>query len=1344
MNRSRVTGDLTASGLLYADITNDRVGIGSTIPGNKLSLPDSAKIGLGNAEDLTAYHDGTDSWINSTTGDLKIRSQGDDLLCYAADDIYLMPQGNDNGVWIKGGGGVTLYHNNAKVLETDVNKIILTGNASESNIQFYTSDGNRRGTLGVTNSNSVTLYSGTSTKALEYASNALTLYHTGNAKLVTTSSGVTVTGGVTADGFTLGNNENIQFGASNDLKIFHNGSHSYIADTGTGDLRITGSAVHIQNAAQSENMIKCFEGAQVELYHSNSKKIKTTTTGAQIDTILTCYGAAGNPGRLRLQEGGALSEIMVARNSDSSSFLYFKTEIGGSTATRVVIDESGHFRPFADSTYDLGITGTRWRNLYADTLYGNGANVTNVNATTLDSIDSGSFLRSDVDDTMTGHINFNRNVDAKFSLSGTTDPYFIFNEGSTQKAYIQWASAGYLQLANVESGETLRLGDGTNGLVWRVGSTDHTVFHHGNDGSGSGLDADTLDGVQGASYLRSDATDTASGAVTFTNSGLTLSGHWYSRFYSGTKNYIHLYPGGHSGNASSTDIRAFNGTDSDVFQINGGSATGLKWRGNTIWTAENDGSGSGLDADTLDGVQGSSYLRSDADDTMGGTLRFTTGNEDCWIVDSGKATKWCTGTGSTNPTVNHDARSDGGTGARLHKWNSPNLTGGSYQPYQEAWFDGDSYHILKVESNVFKYDSNTVWHAGNDGSGSGLDADTLDGVQASGFFQQSGSWAGDLVTSNGFTRESGMAMTGGSEFVVLSKSGKGHVLIDGSYHAYEGGAFYSSNTSNYGDLVGFYADGSTSAKWKGSLRPETDSTYDLGSDNLRWRDLYADNIALGDNGGDPSARLAIQHDSGHNIYLEGNGWSGEAGIGFGGSGVGTGLQDGATGARIGATSSAPGGQAVGYLSFYTNPGDDLTERLRIDADGDVVIRSSDVSSMTNALQTLRFNVHQTNGQSCSTAAIVGRGVAGWGGDLEFYTKDNNSTPNETLRTTMILKGDHARMHMYGDIYMDGDGVASTQNRCIRWTGFDKESTSDFSDYAQIQHTTNVNGISGSVLQIESYNDANDGIALNAAGGAGKIALVGKMTGNIDMSSGGKITPSPGGGETGIKWNSDPYGGSGDIATIQYYQDGSGEDTRLRILIANDAADDLRLEGSTVHVQGTLTAASNKGFRIPHVLAGLTTTTDLVHSAIEGPQTDNLYRGRTTLVAGISTVNIDTTNNMTDGTFVNLNRDVQCFTTNETGWTAIKGSVTGNQLTIIAQNNTCTDTISWMVIGERWDLAMYDPTNPMTNANGKLKTEIPNDSYNKGGDYEEDYIHQNNHRVGISTISRPSIENKEVE
>jgi len=333
----------------------------------------------------------------------------------------------------------------------------------------------------------------------------------------------------------------------------------------------------------------------------------------------------------------------------------------------------------------------------------------------------------------------------------------------------------------------------------------------------------------------------------------------------------------------------------------------------------------------------------------------------------------------------------------------------------------------------------------------------------------------------------------------------------------------------------------------------------------------------------------------------------------------------------------------------------------------------------------------------------------------------------------------------GNIILDGDATATNQNRRIYWTGFDKESTSDYSDFAYIQHTTNTFGITGSVLEIKAANDSTDGIALNAAAGSGQICLNGNIRGNIEMHNyGGRIRPSYGTGDKGISWQPDPAGGSGDSASIQYYTDGSGEDTRLRISITNDAQDDLRLEGNSVHVQGTFTAASNKGFRIPHVLAGLTTTTDLVHTAVEGPQADLIYRGRAKLVAGISTVNIDITNNMTDGTFVNLNRDVQCFTSNETGWTAVKGSVTGNLLTIIAQDNTCTDTISWMVVGERWDLAMYDPKNPMTAENGKLKTEIPNSSYNKGGDYEQDYINDNKFRVGISTISRPSIENKEVE
>ena len=78
--------------------------------------------------------------------------------------------------------------------------------------------------------------------------------------------------------------------------------------------------------------------------------------------------------------------------------------------------------------------------------------------------------------------------------------------------------------------------------------------------------------------------------------------------------------------------------------------------------------------------------------------------------------------------------------------------------------------------------------------------------------------------------------------------------------------------------------------------------------------------------------------------------------------------------------------------------------------------------------------------------------------------------------------------------------------------------------------------------------------------------------------------------------------------------------------------------------------------------------------------------------------------MTDGTFVLLNRDIQCFTSNETGWGAVKGSVSGNILTITAQDGSSTDTISWMVVGERQDDTIKSSEIDATDANGKFIVE----------------------------------------
>ena len=85
-----------------------------------------------------------------------------------------------------------------------------------------------------------------------------------------------------------------------------------------------------------------------------------------------------------------------------------------------------------------------------------------------------------------------------------------------------------------------------------------------------------------------------------------------------------------------------------------------------------------------------------------------------------------------------------------------------------------------------------------------------------------------------------------------------------------------------------------------------------------------------------------------------------------------------------------------------------------------------------------------------------------------------------------------------------------------------------------------------------------------------------------------------------------------------------------------------------------------------------------------PQADLQYRGVVDLSDGTATVNIDTAVGMTEGTFEVLCRvdEAQVWLQNDTGWDAVRGSVSGNILTITCQNTNSTETISWMVVAER--------------------------------------------------------------
>ncbi len=185
--------------------------------------------------------------------------------------------------------------------------------------------------------------------------------------------------------------------------------------------------------------------------------------------------------------------------------------------------------------------------------------------------------------------------------------------------------------------------------------------------------------------------------------------------------------------------------------------------------------------------------------------------------------------------------------------------------------------------------------------------------------------------------------------------------------------------------------------------------------------------------------------------------------------------------------------------------------------------------------------------------------------------------------------------------------------------------------------------------------------------------------------------------------------TGDSGAIQF-----SDTTRARVQSFNyHSLDDMYFNvagtsGSMVlNSSGNLaiTGALSKGsgsFRIDHPLESKTDTHDLVHSFVEAPQADNIYRGKVDLVDGSATVNIDTVSGMTEGTFIALNTDVQCFTTNESDWDAVKGSVTGNILTINCQNTSSTASISWLVIGERHDQHMKDTD--WTDSDGKVIVE----------------------------------------
>ena len=82
----------------------------------------------------------------------------------------------------------------------------------------------------------------------------------------------------------IADNAKAVFGASEDLQIFHENSnnHSIIKETGAGHLKLQAENILLMNPDATETYIECVHNGSTQLYHDNSKKLETTSSGVTV------------------------------------------------------------------------------------------------------------------------------------------------------------------------------------------------------------------------------------------------------------------------------------------------------------------------------------------------------------------------------------------------------------------------------------------------------------------------------------------------------------------------------------------------------------------------------------------------------------------------------------------------------------------------------------------------------------------------------------------------------------------------------------------------------------------------------------------------------------------------------------------------------------------------------------------------------------------------------------------------------------------------------------------------------------------------------------------------------
>lgn len=103
---------------------------------------------------------------------------------------------------------------------------------------------------------------------------------------------VVSTGGTMTGDLSFGDNNKATFGAGSDLRIYHDGSNSYVQDFGTGNLIVRGTNLQLRGNSTNELFMNCVENGNINLYYDNAIKLATTSTGIDVTGNITVDNAS--------------------------------------------------------------------------------------------------------------------------------------------------------------------------------------------------------------------------------------------------------------------------------------------------------------------------------------------------------------------------------------------------------------------------------------------------------------------------------------------------------------------------------------------------------------------------------------------------------------------------------------------------------------------------------------------------------------------------------------------------------------------------------------------------------------------------------------------------------------------------------------------------------------------------------------------------------------------------------------------------------------------------------------------------------------------------------------------